>query len=82
MFLKFQYFISNILLFKKIFKTLELSSKSSDCKLLHWPRGSRATKKDQNNAKFKECALHVQAKIANMVVIMMKKAKISKCLKS
>jgi hypothetical protein len=76
MFLKIQYFISNILLFKKIFKTLELSSKSSDCKLLHWPQGSRATKEDQENAKFKECVLHVQAKaVANMVVVTMKKAK-------
>jgi hypothetical protein len=77
MLLKIKYFISNILLFKKIFKTLELISKSSDCKLLHWPQSSRATKEDQKNAKLKECVLHVQAKvIANMVVVMMKKVEI------
>jgi hypothetical protein len=76
MFLKIQYFISNMLLFKKLFKTLELSSKNKDCKLLHWPQGSRVAKEDQKNAKLKERVLHVQAKaIANMVVVMMKKAK-------
>jgi hypothetical protein len=59
------------------YEIMELSSKSSDYKLLHWPQGSRVAKEDQKNAKLKECVLHVQAKaIANMVVVTMKKAKI------
>ncbi len=59
------------------YEIMELSSKSSDYKLLHRPQGSRASKEDQKNAKLKECVLHVQGKaIANMVVVMMKKAKI------
>jgi len=45
------------------YEIMELSSKSSDYKLLHWPQGSRVAKEDQKNAKLKECALHVQAKL-------------------
>jgi hypothetical protein len=44
------------------FEVVELGSKNSDCKLLHWPQGSRATKENQRNAKFKECVLRAQAK--------------------
>jgi hypothetical protein len=45
------------------FEVMELSNKSSDSKLLHSPQGSRATKDNQTNAKFKECVLHAQVKI-------------------
>ncbi len=45
------------------FEVMELSNKRSDSKLLHSPQGSRATKDNQTNAKFKECVLHAQVKI-------------------
>jgi hypothetical protein len=56
---------------------VELHNESSDHKLLCQPQGSRATKEDQKNTKFKPCALRAQAKaIVDIVTSMMKKAKI------
>jgi hypothetical protein len=58
-------------------KVVELCNKSGDHKLLCWPQSSRASKEDQKNAKFKECALRVQLKIvSNMVVATMRKVEI------
>jgi len=42
------------------FKIMELHNESSDHKLLHQPQGSKATKVDQKNTKFKTCALRAQ----------------------
>jgi hypothetical protein len=59
------------------FEVMELGNESSDHKLLHWPQGSRGTKEDQKNEKFKKHVLHAQTKVnTNMATITMKKVKI------
>jgi hypothetical protein len=60
------------------YKVVQLGSKSSDCKLLCWPQGSRATKDDQikRMQSFKKCFACSSKSYYKMVATMIKKRQI------